>query len=391
MIPRPQILIVDDKPQNLTLLQGMLRGMEAAVIPASDGATALALAEETPFAAAILDVQMPELDGYQLARALRAQERNAALPIIFLTAVYVDQEGALKGYESGAVDFITKPVPAVVLRSKVSVFLELHRKQRELEAKANETARVYQDLATAHEALKQSQAETIHAARLATLGEMASTLAHELRSPLSALVSALDLLREDLETSRDEQRPPPASAFTFLDTMSKAVARCEAVSANVLHFSQKAPFLPERVELATVLSESLQLMRGTLAKQKTTVEVAVDDQLFVSGDRQRLQQVITNLVLNASQATAPGDTVWIRARRDGDSARIDVVDNGGGIPPDQLQRIFEPFYTTKGGRGGTGLGLSVCRKIVSEHGGTIHVHCKPGEETTFTLILPGAA
>ncbi|MBC7792155.1 MAG: hybrid sensor histidine kinase/response regulator [Clostridia bacterium] len=364
-------LLVDDLSDNLVALQALLAQPDRELLLAHSGREALELLLQHDFALALVDVHMPEIDGFELAELMRGAERTRHVPIMFVTAS--DHEAARRefvGYEAGAVDFLFKPVDPHVLRSKVNVFVQLHRQRRELQRRVEELTRVREELSST--------------LRLNEL--FVAAVGHDLRTPLSAILSGTEVVRA---TAKD---PLTQRAAETIRNSGKSMERLIADLFDLSRARLGGGIAIER-SLAVDLGE---LSQHVIAEAKATAE-SRDFNLVLLGDLEgawdavRVQQVLANLVGNAvrhGKADKPIE-VHLDGRTTTD-VTIEVA-NGGVIPKEVLPHIFDPFrtFTTTERRKpqGLGLGLYIVREIVSAHGGEI-VATTANETTRVQVRLP---
>lgn len=378
---RPQILVVDDVPANLVAMQALLEGMDCEVVLAHSGSEALRCLLKSQFAAILLDVQMPDMDGYEVAQYARKHEATRQVPIIFLTAKHETSDDALRGYGTGAVDFLFKPVSPLMLRSKVRVFLELHRRQVQIEKAFAE--------------LQLTQAQLVQSAKMAALGELVAGVAHEINNPLAFAKSHLKTARGCL--GRIEPTLLSSLSAEFTEDWTKAQNRLSEMHNGLDRIS----------DLVTQLRTFSRLDEGSL--KKVDVRECVDSVLMILGHRLGhgirvellldgpasfecypgpLNLALMNLVANAIDAVGDQGTITISTRELDGSIVIGVRDDGVGVPEDVQPRVFEPFFTTKPVGKGTGLGLSITYSIAQKHGGSLELKSKPGEGTLVSLRFP---
>jgi two-component system sensor histidine kinase/response regulator len=358
-VSNTKILLVDDVDENLWALEALLRRDGLELLLARSGREALELLLVHDVALALLDVQMPEMDGFELAELMRGTERTRHVPIIFLTAVH-DTQRVFRGYEVGAVDFLFKPLDPALLAHKVSTFVELHRQRIQLERLADELR------------------EMLH------LNEMfVAAVSHDLRSPLSTVMMGAALL--------DNAVTDP--------TAKRAVAR---ISSGA---SRMAGMLDQLYDLASArLAGGLALdlreadIRVLADKVFEELRLAYPDRSLIVQydhgsivglwDEQRLGQVFTNLVGNAFRHGARGEDVRVVV---GGASPVLVVEvhNGGEIPAELRPHLFDPFRRgSHAARDSLGLGLYIVRQIVLAHGGTIEFSSSAEAGTTFRMTLP---
>jgi two-component system sensor histidine kinase/response regulator len=380
---RSNILLVDDRRENLLALEAVLAPLHQNLVRAGSGEEALAELLRRDFAVILLDVHMPGLDGFQTAQLIRQRERNRTVPIIFITAVSHEREHHLRGYESGAVDYITKPFDPHMLRAKVAVFLELHEKTRLLAAQTAELRQRIRERDLAQRALARRTGEL---ARSNTeLDQFVQVVSHDLQEPLRTLIGFLTLLRERLADANDSE------AHELSERALAGAERMRGLIQDLVRYSQEASTeVPQgSVSLADVLTDAMENLQAEITASGARVEA--DDLPPVRGDRWQLTQLLQNLLSNAIKFRNEGPpTIRVGAERRDDRWVISVEDGGIGIPRGQEGRIFTLFQRLHplDRYPGTGLGLALCRKIVDRHGGTIWAEARPegGSAFRFTLL-----
>jgi two-component system, NtrC family, sensor kinase len=405
----PFVLIVDDVEANLISLEALLEGLTCQVIRARSGNEALRELLRHPFAVMLLDVQMPEMDGYEVAHHARNNPSTREVPIIFLTAMNSSTEYELRGYGSGAVDFLFKPINPSVLRSKVQVFIELFLARRELlEANhalaernselrelATTKARLAEEAQRANDELRAAQARLIQSAKMASLGELVAGIAHEINNPLSFAVSHLDTARRSLEVVEGELGrclSPAGSkhwerAVVRLKEMALGLDRIRELVLKLRTFSRLDEGERKQVSLRECIDSVLTIL-GHRIGDRIRIEIELSEPDVVDCYPSLLNQALLNLLSNAIDAIEDRGVVGISATREDSEQIIRIHDTGTGIPEHLQDRVFEPFFTTKPVGQGTGLGLSITYSIAQKHGGTLDL--RPGEQggTTATLRLP---
>ena len=353
-----KVLLVDDTPDNLTALEALLRQADVELLRAASGSAALELLLVHDVSLALLDVQMPDLDGFELAELMRGAERTKHVPIIFVTAGARDPGRLFKGYDSGAVDFLYKPIDPHILRSKVGVFVELARQR--------------QDLATA----------------LRLNEQFVGIVGHDLRNPLSAIVAGAELLAQhatDDSTKRTLARMIGAGErMTLLIEQLLDLTRAR-LGGGVGFAADHAP-----VNIKDLVNRTIEELRGANPSRSMIVETAGDATTL--GDPERLVQLFSNLVGNAlvhGVADTPITTTVVG--RDRDIAVI--VHNHGSIPTEVMPVLFEPFRgrTPQSRSSGLGLGMYIAREIAHAHGGEITVESTAVTGTAITVQLPRRA
>jgi signal transduction histidine kinase len=387
------ILLVDDEARNLDALESILSDPGYQLHRAEDADGALKLLLERDVAAIVLDIKMPGVTGFELAKIIKSTKRFRETPIVFLTAYLVDDEDVIAGYGAGGVDYLTKPVNPQILRQKIAVFADLFRKTREL-------ARVNEQLARLNEKLEErvkertNELEKSEAALRSAAhqkDEFLAILAHELRNPLAPLRTGLDLLLHYQLTA------PPSPVARTLSAMNRQLDHIVRLIDDLLDVSRISRGLLElkrdRVDLVSIATSTVESVRPWFERRNQTLSTEMPAALMAYADPTRVAQVITNLLHNAAKFTPEHGTVKLELSRDGEAASLRVIDSGAGILPEQLDRVFDMFariarpgLTTEPG---LGIGLSLARRLAEMHGGSlIAASGGAGLGTTFTLRIP---
>jgi signal transduction histidine kinase len=385
-----KLLIVDDLPENLRALDALIRDEARQVFQASSGEEALSLMLEHEFALAILDVQMPGMDGFELAELMRGTERTRHIPIVFVSAAGRELNYAFKGYEQGAVDFLYKPLDPDAVRSKVKVFVTLDQQRREMRRQMGALERSRREQEVLLRELNETQAELQRSLRMRD--EFMSLVAHELRTPLNTLfletqMRSLQLKRGNLPAFE------PAQMEAIIKRDERQIKAMIRLIDDMLDVSRmKSGTLsirPGRVELTALLERVVNDL--SLAATAAGCSLVLAPHAPVEGwwDEFRIEQVVVNLLTNALRYGG-GGTVEVSVHEEGCNARIDVRDHGKGIAPDFIDRIFEPYErgARSGEPKGLGLGLYISRQLATSHGGQLTVQSTPGQGATFSLTLP---
>ena len=506
--PTANILIVDDDPKTLLAMEALLSGPGRATVTAASGQEALRWLLRRDFSVILMDVRMPEMDGFETADLIRKSERLRHIPIIFLSAIDTLEADVYRGAAKGAVDYLFKPVVPEVLKAKVSVFVDLFHINERLKHKAiqqseerfrllvesmqdyaifmldpdgrvtswntgaekiegfrheeiigEQFARFYtpedqgqrlpeqalryaavngrseqegwrvrkeggrfwantivsallderknlvgfsvvtRDLTErkrVEEILRESEAkmrkqaqeleqQLIASGRLVSLGVVTASMAHEFNNPLGIVMG---FTQELLDEANPESRN-----FQALKIIDEETRRCQRIIQELLQFARprSADLCPTDIKQA--IDKTMNMVTNRLYKQKIETNIVIDKNLpLISADPQQLEQVLVNLFLNAIDAMPNGGNLTVEAmpkaiNQKAAAVAIDVTDNGNGIDEADLSRIFQPFFSAKKGKG-IGLGLSICDRIIQNHGGTISVESKPGKGTSFRIHLP---
>lgn len=484
----PKILLVDDRLENLKILEKSLRGCNADCIAAQSGNEALKAVLVHDFALAILDVQMPEMDGYELAHLLRSNENTQNLPIIFLSAVYSDDFHIFKGYESGGIDFISKPYEPKLLQSKVEIFLSLYKHRKEIElskelyaktfnaitdtvmvldhdmrvmrinhsgchllglqeqdiighfcyelfadrstpcetckrteqldgnitaaswemehAKLKKSCRVsisplYPPPAKSNMAVyfvqditnqKRLQERLLQVEKLEAIGSLAGGIAHDFNNILAVILGNAELGLLDNGLSEGVEKK--------LHQIHDASKRAKELVAQILTYSRKSQFNPRPILLQPVLKEAHKLLRSTLPQSVRLIRNISRTEAKVLAAPLQIHQVVMNLCTNSFHALGgEKGVIEINLRKvkpepgltlpkNSTCLHLQVKDSGIGMDFELQNKIFEPFFTTKPEGLGTGMGLAIAKKIITECEGEITVSSIPGKGTSFDIYLP---
>lgn len=381
-------LLVDDREANLVALEALLRGDGLRLHKAHSGTEALELLLQHDIALALLDVQMPDMDGFELAELMRGAERTRHVPIIFLTAGGPDDQRIFRGYEAGAVDFIQKPIEPAVLRSKAAVFFDLYRQRSELARQRDELAAVIEHNQRLLEESRRYADALEEADR--RKDEFLATLAHELRNPLAPIRTGLELMKYAMDD-------PPLLEETRA-TMERQTVQLIRLVDDLLDVSRitrgKLQLRKATIDLAEVVRDALATSKPHLEEGKHQVIANLsDDSIRVHGDPNRLAQVISNLLNNAAKFTPPGGEVEIALRHEDGEAIVSVKDNGVGIPAEKQEQVFEMFSQVNDplnrGNTGLGIGLTLVKSLVDLHGGSVGVRSEgAGHGSEFAVRLP---
>jgi len=410
------ILLVDDQRAKLLTYQAILEELGENLIVAGSAREAFTHLLKTNIAVILIDVCMPELDGFELAAMIRNHPRFQTTSIIFVSAIALTDLDRLKGYESGGVDYVPVPVVPELLRAKVRIFAELYRKTRQLERlNAELEHRVEErtaELARANAELERSNAELerrvdertreremalaqVHEMqKLESLGQLTGGVAHDFNNVLMAVLGNLDLLLKSV--------PNDLAVRRLVDGAIRAAERGANLTKRMLAFARRQELSPEAVDAAQLVGGMAEMLHRSLGP---AIEIAMQfetDLALIRVDPNQLELAILNLALNARDAMAQGGCLTIAAhsRRveggsvqgldPGEYVRLAVADTGMGMDDVTLKRAAEPFFTTKEVGKGTGLGLSMVYGLAAQSGGIARVSSRLGAGTTVELWLPVA-
>ncbi|WP_407293017.1 hybrid sensor histidine kinase/response regulator [Stutzerimonas zhaodongensis] len=384
------LLIVDDLPENLLALDALLKGPGIRVYQAESAEQALELLLRHEFALAILDVQMPGMDGFQLAELMRGTERTKQIPIVFVSAAGRELNYAFKGYESGAVDFMQKPLDTHAVRSKVSVFVDLYRNRKRLARQLEQLERSRREQEVLLDELRSTKAELENAVRMRD--DFMSIVSHELKTPLNTLILEVQLRKLQLGRknvaafSEDKLRQ-------MVDKDERQVQSLIRLIDDMLDVSRirtgKLSIRPTQVDLGKLVANVVENFAPQMEASGCALLFEHPEPVIGLWDEFRIEQVLANLLTNAMRYGA-GKPVQVNVSVAAAVACIEVRDHGIGISQKSLERIFCQFERAEGSESsaGLGLGLFIAEQIVKAHNGRIHVESEEGKGALFRVLLP---
>ncbi len=376
-----RVLIADDTELNIVILSSTLRQQGYRIDVARDGAEALRMVRETHPDLVLLDVMMPEMNGFEVCEHLNADPATADIPVIFLTSL-TETDEVLKGFEMGAVDFVNKPFKPAELVRRVQTHLELSELRHNLEHLVVER--------TAELAVAMEKAEAASRAKSVFL----ATMSHELRTPLNHIIGYTEMLQEEAEDSGQEDLLPD------LEKIDAAGKNLLTLVADVLEISsvetgETEPAI-EAFEVTELVETAVEAIRPEAEKNGNRLELVTGKEIAsMRSDRERLRRCLGHLLSNAAKFTRNGEirVEAERRRRKGiDGVEFRVRDTGIGIETDQLGTIFEPFTQADDSstreQDGSGLGLAVTKRFCDTLRGDLAVESTPGEGSTFSMWVP---
>jgi signal transduction histidine kinase len=407
-IEKVNILLVDDQPAKLLSYEVILAQLGETLIKANSANEALQCLLKNEIAVVLIDVCMPDLDGFELAGMIREHPRFQRTAIIFVSAIMMSDLDRLRGYELGAVDYVPVPFTPELLRAKVRVFADLYRKTRQLELLNGELERRVEErtaeLARANAELEQrveertrereeALAQVHEMQKMESLGQLTGGVAHDFNNLLMVILGNLQLLRKRVP---DEPR-----LARLIDGAIKGAERGATLTKRMLAFARRQELKPETVEVMRLIGGMEEMLRRTLG---TTIQINIElhsDLPAIRVDPNQLELALLNLTLNARDAMPLGGRLEIAARRmsahdgpqdlvGGDYVCLAVADSGTGMDDATVKRATEPFFTTKGAGKGTGLGLSMVHGLAAQSGGAMRIFSHVGSGTSVELWLPTA-
>ncbi len=392
---KPTILIVDDRPENLLVLEKSLAVLDVNIMKAASGNEALGLILEHDFALVLLDVQMPEMDGFETAELMRGNDQTRRVPIIFVTAISKDRQHIFKGYDAGAIDYMFKPLDPHILTHTIKIFLEMHGQKKRLE-------KMNRELAEALEKLRETQDQLVESEKMASLGALVAGVAHEINTPVGVGVTAASLLVERNRAFKERFREKTMTRgdleehVRLIDKTGELLLRNLRRTGDLVQsFKQVAVDRSTEEErsfkLKSYIHDVIESMTPMLKSKAIRIDVACDDDLEWFGPPGVFAQILANFLQNSvihGFEKKDAGKIHIAAEKDDGRLFLRYRDNGKGVSPGDLPRIFDPFYTTNR-RSGTGLGLHIVYNLVTQKlKGSITCHSEPGRGVLFTIAAP---
>ncbi|MFN2637236.1 MAG: ATP-binding protein [Gemmatimonadaceae bacterium] len=405
---RVNILLVDDRQENLLALEAILEPLGQNLVRANSGPEALKKVLGGEFSVILLDVQMPGMNGFEVAEIIKSRERSRTIPIIFLSAINKEDAYVFKGYSMGAVDYVFKPFNPDVLRSKVAVFVDLFMKQREIQRQSDllrDSQKRELELehrtslleAEARSAAKLSQMnEELHRRQVALEQAMGArnrfyaSMSHELRTPINAVIGystlMLDNIYGPLNSKQKEGLQRTLKAARHLLELVNDVLDLSKIEAGKIELSLQPVMWPALIEDLFVTVRPLADEFGS------TLSLEMDGEPFnIVSDPRRVRQILLNLLSNAIKF-GEGKPIRVACRQTHNKGvEIEVIDKGVGIAHEDIARIFEEFVqVSESKQPGTGLGLPISRRLAQLLDGSLTVHSVPGQGSAFRLTLPAS-
>ncbi|HPD52326.1 MAG TPA: response regulator [Bacteroidia bacterium] len=352
-----KLLIVDDRPENILSLESILEGPGREILKAESGNEALRIALKEDIAVMLLDVQMPEMDGFEVARLLKENSKTRDISIIFVTALSKEERYTMQGYEEGAVDYLHKPLDVNVVKAKVAVFEKLYRQKIELRENAERLESVNKQL-----------------------GEFVYIVSHDLKAPLRGLASLASFMEEELGAE------PKVEVVELLNMMKSRTARMQQLIDGILHYSRMANNRGDREDVD--LNELINSIIDLIAPASNVVIETPDNLPVILAERVKLHEVLQNLIINGIKYNDKAEIrIKIAFEDNGSHYRFHVTDNGVGIRPEHQEKIFGIFQTLqpKDQCESTGIGLTIVKKIIEQQEGAVTIASEVGSGTTFSF------
>lgn len=376
MIKQHHVLVVDDVLENLQVVSGILSANNIDVSAATNGEQAIRAVNFDPPDLILLDISMPDMDGYEVCKKIKENDKTKELPVIFLTARN-ELNDIVKGFKSGAVDYITKPFKVEELISRVNTHLELKR-SRDIIQKQNQKIK------------KQNSELTI---LNSTKDKFFSIIAHDLKNPFQVLNNLAQLLLTNYKTYSQEK------TIYFLNTIYKTTQRGTQLLQNLLEWARsqtnRIQCKPTTIKIFDLVVDNINLLQAVAKEKEIKIKNNVADFVYAYADRNMIHTVVRNLISNALKFTPKGGIVKIDAKFDGEKTTVIVSDNGVGMSEEEVKKLFrvDVHHSTTGTNmeKGTGLGLILCYEFIKMNRGEIKVESEKGKGSSFIFTLPANA
>ncbi len=353
------ILIVDDNPKNLQVLGNILREKKHKTAIAKSGVQALKFVEKKLPDLILLDIMMPEMDGFETCQNLKSRNDTKNIPVIFISAL-TDTSEKLKGFQAGGVDYITKPFQQEEVFARVDAHLKLKHSQ--------------EDLRNAN----------------GTKDKLFSIIGHDLRAPLGTLIQALEMMVDNPEILDEKERQE------IMNDLMKSTKRAYNLLENLLYWARsqrgEIGYSPLNMEINTIIDDNIRLLSGIAKDKAVNLYSEIKEQVQVYCDADMITTVVRNLISNALKFTSESGEIRVNAVSKDEAVEVSVADNGMGIAKENMDKLFRSneFFTTYGTKNekGSGLGLMLCREFVEKNSGKIWVESEQGKGSEFKFTLP---
>jgi signal transduction histidine kinase len=397
-----KVLLVDDNENNLTSLELVLENEGYTFFKATSGKEALRiLLKEEDFSLILLDVQMPIMDGYETAELIYQRDKLKHIPIIFFTAQDYEEESMFRGYKAGAADFIRKPFKPELLRYKVAIFAELHRKNQLLRKQEEKLRLINEDLVALNRNLEKRVSERTKQLETAnqelkelnlSKDKFLSVISHDLRNPLTSLLLSSKTLNDEIENI-DPKKLRMLSGVIHR-TSNKILTQLNELVDWAKKQRQKTTFNPQKVCLAEAINEALELLKATAVQKNIKFENKIPNDLFVNADPLMLRSILQNIVTNAIKYSPKNRPVNLDAQVSGKMIEVCIQDFGVGMTEKTKNTILSstgaPSLPGTNQELGTGLGLLLVKDFVAQHGGKISIESELRKGTCFKFTIPAS-
>jgi DNA-binding response OmpR family regulator len=405
-IENSKIMVIDDQPENLSVIFEYLDELHADVMLIQKGREAIEVAEIKKPHIILLDIVMPEMNGFEVCEKLKENKKTAHIPVIFMSALS-ETENIVKGFECGGIDYIIKPAQREELIARISNHLKMCRAEEELskyrnhleklvEKRTSELKETYEKLESEIIEHKRLEVQLIQSQKMEAIGTLAGGIAHDFNNILGSIIGYTELSMLEV--------PEKSTPYHFMSQVLKSGERAKDLVKQILTFSHRSEQKNKLLKLKSVIKEALKLLRASLPSTIEIRQNIEENQSVIMADPTQIHQILLNLCTNGAHAMkdkrgilsidldnieiSPEDLPFYSNLKAGPYVKLTVSDTGHGIKDEFIKRIFEPYFTTKKVGEGTGLGLSVVHGIVIGYGGDIKVYSETGKGTVFHILLP---
>ena len=359
------ILAVDDIEANLISLEYLIEEYmdDVNLLLAPSGEEALKLTYTKDIDIIILDIQMPGMDGFETAEYLKSSPKTKNIPIIFLTAAFKEEEFQQKGFEVGAIDYLTKPIENRQFINKLNLYIKVIIKTKELQSLNDNLSQSLEQEILLKEKIQEQQLELVEQSKISALGEMIGNIAHQWRQPLSVIATCASGLRLNLELGLDNKEIVDSSLARIVDTTSELSSTIE--SFRNFTFQDKL----SEFNLSTIINKTIENEKYILDENNIKIILELDDEINLSNLPNSLIQALQNIIKNSKEALNKIDSerfIFINTYVQDNEVYIQIKDNAGGIEEEHLSKIYEPYFTTKHQSNGIGLGLNITYKLICD-------------------------
>lgn len=373
---KPKVLIVDDKHENLVVIESILQDMDIELVRALSGNEAITHSLEHEFALILIDVQMPEMDGYETIELMRQENKNKYTPVIFISAIYSENHYLIKGIETGAVDFMTKPIIPEILYGKVKVFIEYYHQKKDLQEqniKLSESQKKLEELNHDKDILF-------------------SIIGHDLRSPLHSLLGYTEILINDFESLS------PHEIKNYVGCIGSIGGNISDLVSDLLDWARvqtgKIKKESRKFNAFEVVENTRNIFSEIMKSKGIELNIIGDKQATVFADEYMFSTIVRNLISNAIKFSNPNMPVSVIIESEQNTTKISVVDSGIGMSEEHVKNIFdiEKMKTTSGtnNESGTGLGLVLCQEFIKKNNGDLIIESEVGTGSRFIFTLPSS-
>lgn len=375
-----KILIVDDNQDNLCFFEELLTSHDTTIDLATNGNSALEYLKKDDYGLIILDICMPGLDGYEVARKIKEGTRNIKTPIIFITAINISEEKILKGYKEGAIDYLLKPVIPQILQSKVKILIQLEKQKKELEREIESRKR-------AEKEKEQMYAGLIQSSKLASIGTLSACIAHELNNPLTIIDGFAACMKA---AANDSEK-----VILFSDKILNSIDRMKNIIDHLRRVSRESKKEDNKqVDLNNIIKDSIVLVEALIKRNNIKLHLNFEiNSPLIWGNAVQLESIFQNLLTNSIGAFEVNQhisdpQIWLTTKINDSNIAFRYKDNAGGMPKHIAEQIFNPFFTTKEAGKGTGLGMYIAKQIANDHGCSLDVESTENVGTEFSIDFP---